>query len=62
MDPNETLRLLAIALLEEDRDAAREHYENLRTWLERGGFEPAWTHLSRKQFFQFDPSTGMLSK
>jgi hypothetical protein len=60
MDPNEALHLLAIALLEENADEAREHYENLRAWLERGGFEPDWKHLSRKQFFSFNPRTGRL--
>lgn len=60
MDPNETLRLMAIALLEENADEAREHYENLQDWFAKGGFEPAWTHMSRKQFFSFNPRTGRL--
>jgi hypothetical protein len=62
MDPNEALRLFAIALLEEDADDAREHYENIRTWLERGGFEPSWSTCSRKQFFTFNPSTGRIGE
>lgn len=61
MDPNEALRLFAVALLEEDKDEACEHYENIRSWLERGGFEPDWKHVSRRQFFQFNPTTGRLS-
>jgi len=64
MDPNETYRLFCIALLEEDREAAKEAYENLRAWIERGGFEPIkWeTHpFARRQFFTFNPRTGQLS-
>ena len=60
MDPNETLRLMALALLEEDADSAREFHGYLVDWLNRGGFEPAWAHLSKKQFRAFDPATGML--
>ena len=60
MDPNETLRLLAIAILEENKSEACEHYENLKNWLARGGFEPAWTHMSRRQFFSFNPRTGRI--
>ena len=62
MDPNETLRLLGKALLEEDADTAREFHGYLTEWMRRGGFEPAWTHLSKRQFQSFDPATGMLSK
>jgi hypothetical protein len=63
MDPNETLRLLAEALLEKNKYDANEHYFALRAWIERGGFEPAWTSMSRQQFFsQYDPRTGSLSK
>jgi hypothetical protein len=63
MDPNETYRLFVRALLEEDADAAREAYSNLRAWMERGGFEPdAFSNpLARKQFFMFSRRTGRLS-
>lgn len=64
MDPNETYRLWCVALLNENAEDAREAYENLRTWIERGGFEPTeWeTHpFARRQFFSFDPRTGRLS-
>lgn len=60
MDPNETLRLLAIAILEENEREAREHHNNLRVWIERGGFEPLWECMSRTQFFQFNPRTGRI--
>jgi hypothetical protein len=62
MDPNETLRLMAIALLEENADEARKHYEDIRAWMERKRSEPAWAYMSRQQFQCFDPSTGQLSK
>lgn len=62
MDPNETLRLLAKALLEEDVDAAREFHSYLVSWLANGGFEPHWGCMSKRQFESFDPATGMLSK
>lgn len=62
MDPNETLRLMAKALLEEDADAAREFHGYLVSWLAKGGFEPHWTPMSKRQFESFDPATGMLSK
>lgn len=42
MNPNETLRLFWNAVLKGLRSVAREHYFNLRDWLERGGFEPDW--------------------
>jgi hypothetical protein len=61
VDPNETLRMLAKALLEEDKDSAREFYGYLKEWLARGGFEPAWTVMSKRQFQTFDPRTGTLS-
>ena len=63
MDPNATLEVFTKAVLEEDAEEAREAYENLRSWLERGGFEPAWGSgfkCNRKQFFSFNPRTGML--
>lgn len=65
MDPNATLFEWACAVLSEDRERANEAYENLRMWLERGGFEPEWGNTrisapSRKQFFSYNPSTGHL--
>lgn len=64
MDPNETLKRWAIAVIEEDRDAANEAYFALRAWIERGGFEPSWGAglPSRRQFFvEYSPATGMLA-
>jgi hypothetical protein len=46
MDPNATLELIAQALRDGDREAAREAAENLSEWIRRGGFppaDPAWT-------------------
>lgn len=60
MDPNETFKRWQLALLEEDTTEAKEAYNNLRAWLERGGFEPNWRPQDRKQFFQFNPNTGAL--
>jgi len=37
MDPNETLRLI---LASKSSAEAQEHCDNLREWLERGGFAP----------------------
>jgi len=62
MDPNETLRMLAKYILEENKGAANEMYFALRVWMERGGFEPSWTRMSRRQFFQYSPLTGQLSQ
>lgn len=65
--PNETLMDWAIAVLQEDRARANEHYAALRAWLERGGDEPEWEQVvdgwrlpSRKQFFSFNPNTGRI--
>lgn len=60
MDPDECYRLWWRAVLAEDREAANEAYFNLRMWLERGGFEPSWSTLARKQFFTYSPRTGRL--
>lgn len=60
MDPQEALRLLSIALLEENTEAVLEHYWNLKNWMRRGGFEPAWTSLSRRQFDTINPFTGRI--
>lgn len=40
MDPDETLRLLDAALAAGDLSAAREHWDALYTWIERGGYPP----------------------
>ncbi len=60
MDPNETFRMWANAVLAEDREEANEAYNNLRVWLDRGGFEPdAFDNpYTRKQFFRYNPQTG----
>ncbi len=60
MDPDQAYQDFCRALLEEDAETARERYNGLRAWMERGGFEPAWTPAQRKQFFTFDPRTGRL--
>lgn len=63
MDPNETYRQWFLALLEERADDAREHYEALRAWFGKGGFEPKIFETcphARRQFFQFNTQTGRL--
>lgn len=62
VDPNETYRLWWRAVLAEDRDAANEAYFALRAWFDRGGFEPAWGPNGRRQFFTFNPRTGMIDR
>lgn len=45
MDPNETLRLLREALLDEDAEMTAECAQTLDEWLSKGGFLPdAWTY------------------
>mgnify|MGYP000968169432 CR=1 FL=1 len=63
MDPNETLKQLAFAVLAEDAEAAVELWKALKNWMARGGFEPAWTAMTRSQFFrEFNPKTGRLDR
>lgn len=40
MDPTETCNLLSEAINDEDWGAARDHANDLRDWLSRGGFLP----------------------
>jgi hypothetical protein len=40
MDPNDTLRLLLLAIDADNPAAADEHSANLIAWLRRGGFAP----------------------
>ena len=40
MDPNATLKTILDLLADHDWQTAREHYENLRAWVMRGGFAP----------------------
>ena len=68
MDPNETLWEWACAVLSENRERANEAYSAIRSWIERGGFEPAWsgqhndrTLPSRKQFFSYDVRSGRIA-
>lgn len=42
MDPEACFALFVEAVHHERVRAAQEAYENLRTWLLRGGFEPTW--------------------
>lgn len=61
MDPNAALKEWWRAVLEENREAANEAYFNIRSWLERGGFEPDWTKYGqrfRQTFFRYNPRTG----
>jgi hypothetical protein len=61
MDPNAALKAFTQAALAGRKYDANEYYTALRGWLERGGFEPLWGQdglLTRKQFFQYNPSTG----
>lgn len=60
MDPTACYKRWQRALLEEDTDEAKAAYNDIRVWLDRGGFEPSWTPLERKQFFTFNPVTGIL--
>lgn len=65
MDPNETMRLWNLALLEERSDDAKEHWYDLVNWLNRGGFKPTalYNPLAYAQFFsQFNPKTGRLDR
>ena len=40
MDPNACFRLILDALESHDQDEVREHADDLRNWLRRGGFMP----------------------
>lgn len=40
MDPNATYRALLEALRDGELEDAREAFDNLAQWLERGGFPP----------------------
>ncbi len=40
MDPNACFQLILDALETHDTDEAREHADDLRNWLRRGGFMP----------------------
>lgn len=40
MDPDATLADLITAICGGDTEAAREHFENLSRWIDRGGFTP----------------------
>ena len=40
MDPNACFQLILDALETDDPDEAREHADDLRNWLRRGGFMP----------------------
>ena len=65
MDPNACLLRWARAVIAEDRDEANEAWEDLDTWIRRGGFEPSWGNLapSRDQFYrQYNPATGRLDR
>jgi hypothetical protein len=60
MDPKETYRLFLKAVSEGRKQDATEAYENLRVWLERGGFEPDWSASQRARFFLYNPKSGYI--
>jgi len=64
MDPDAAYESWAIAVERGDRSSANEFYNNLRVWIERGGFEPsAWSdHVIRRQFFGYNPRSGKPGK
>lgn len=43
MDPDATLRLIAEAVADGELTEADEACDDLRVWLQRGGFEPDWS-------------------
>ena len=54
MDPNVCLALFRAAVRNQDWDAAVDHWCDLHGWIiGRGGFEPTWTPLQRKNFFKW---------
>ncbi len=59
MDPNELLRQIEEAILNQDMDEAHALSYSLESWLRRGGFRPdlekyyraaGWLHLERPYF------------
>lgn len=50
MDPNAALERWHKALRDHDRTEALDAAEALLGWLERGGFEPAWTMPMKVSF------------
>jgi hypothetical protein len=51
MDPNACWERWVYAAADRDYEEAKEAYNALRAWLERGGFEPDWNTESRREFF-----------
>jgi hypothetical protein len=60
MDPKVTLELFVDAILYGRHNEAKEHYWNLKNWIDRGGFEPDWHEGKKKIFENFDPNTGLV--
>lgn len=66
MDPEAALLKWVRAVSRGDRYEANNAYSDLRTWIERGGFEPRWGEKTRfgdplptrAQFFSYSPRTG----
>lgn len=54
MDPQACLQEYWEAYNKADRETCNERYDALRSWLERGGFEPDWSRYgySRAEFFR----------
>jgi hypothetical protein len=42
MDPNVTLTAIRIAVRNNDKGRLKTAVKDLRDWIARGGFEPAW--------------------
>lgn len=64
MDPNATLMAWAMAVLNEDREAANEAHAALTIWMGREDFEPDWGvggRPSKRQFDSYDYGTGRIS-
>ena len=55
MDPNATLAAIEVELRsnDTDQDELDEHCENLKTWLENGGYRPSWDSYPRASDYYF---------
>jgi hypothetical protein len=58
MDPNACYTRVIELLDEGDIFGAKEAANDLREWIARGGFEPAWTSEERESFYKFVRSCG----
>ena len=53
MDPDACFSELLSAVADGDGDEARQHAENLITWLQRGGFSPGGEKLRKTAIVSF---------